>query len=105
MEEIILSENCFGLDVEVDGESLFMHEYDNRDPEFIRSLRLKLINRLLELENQLDMDDLTLICDIIINKDGYEMDYDNSKFAESCDQCGNYNHTHIYTKLEDEEKS
>jgi hypothetical protein len=28
MKKIILSENCFGPDVEIDGESLFIHEYD-----------------------------------------------------------------------------
>ena len=31
MKKIRLSENCFGPDVEIDDESLFIHEYDNRN--------------------------------------------------------------------------
>jgi hypothetical protein len=45
MKEIILNENCFGPDVEIDGESLFIHEYDNRDPKLIEGLQDKLISK------------------------------------------------------------
>ena len=35
MKKIELSENCFGVDVLIDDESLFTHEFDNRKPNLI----------------------------------------------------------------------
>lgn len=98
MEQIILSENCFGLDVEVNGESLFTHEYDVRNPEIIKGLKLKLINSLVEMVDDLDIDDLTFIAEIVVKKGHYEMDDENSKYTDYCEQCGNYNHKYIYNK-------
>ena len=46
MKKITLSENCFGVDVYVDDESLFIHEYDNRNPEMISDLQDKLLDKL-----------------------------------------------------------
>lgn len=98
MEQIILSENCFGLDVEVNGESLFTHEYDNRDPEFIKGLKLKLINSLVDIVDNLDIADLAKISDIVVENGNYEMDNENSTSDDYCEQCGNYNYNHIYNK-------
>lgn len=99
MREIRLSENCFGPDVEIDGESLFIHEYDNRNPEMISDLQDQLIDKLKSLKNSLGMSDWTEIAMMVINGGGeFEYDEDNSKEYESCEQCGNWNHTHIYIK-------
>jgi len=104
MKEIKLIESCFGPDVIIDDESIFIHEYDNRDPKFVEGLRKKLLDKLIDIQDQLDMSDWTDICEVIIKHYGFELDYDNSKYSKSCDQCGNYNHTHIYNKLEDEKE-
>ena len=99
MKKIRLSENCFGPDVEIDDESLFIHEYDNRNPEMISDLQDQLIDKLKSLKNNLGMSDWTEIAMMFINGgDEFEYDVDNSKEYESCDQCGNWNHNHIYIK-------
>ena len=99
MKKIRLSENCFGPDVEIDDESLFIHEYDNRNPEMISDLQDKLIDKLKSLKNNLGMSDWTEIAMMVINGgDEFEYDVDNSKEYEPCDQCGNWNHNHIYIK-------
>ena len=51
MNKIGLSENCFGTDVEIDDESLFIHEYDNRSPEMVNDLQDKLIDNLRLIKN------------------------------------------------------
>jgi hypothetical protein len=99
MKKIRLSENCFGPDVEIDDESLFIHEYDNRNPEMISDLQDQLIDKLKSLKNNLGMSDWTEIAMMVINGgDEFEYDVDNSKEYEPCDQCGNWNHNHIYIK-------
>lgn len=99
MKKIRLSENCFGPDVEIDDESLFIHEYDNRNPEIISELQDQLIDKLKSLKNNLGMSDWTEITMMVINSgDEFEYDVDNSKEYEPCDQCGNWNHNHIYIK-------
>jgi hypothetical protein len=99
MKKIRLSENCFGPDVEIDDESLFIHEYDNRNPEMISDLQDQLIDKLKSLKNNLGMSDWTEITMMVINGgDEFEYDVDNSKEYEPCDQCGNWNHNHIYIK-------
>lgn len=99
MNRIELSENCFGVDVEINGESLFTHEYDNRNPELVDDLKLKIINKLSNIRQKLSPQDWTDICDIILNNtDEYEYDIENSMEVSRCDQCGNYNHKHIYLK-------
>jgi hypothetical protein len=101
MKKIELSENCFGVDVEIDGESLFTHEYDNRSPELVDELKLNVISKLSEVRHKLSPQDWTNICDIIFsNTDEYEYDVDNSREVDRCDQCGNYNHRHVYLKKE-----
>jgi hypothetical protein len=99
MNKISLSENCFGVDVEIDDESLFIHEYDNRSPEMINGLQDKLIDNLRLIKNKLSMNDWTEIVQMIINHgDEFEYDVENSMDYKSCDQCGNLNHNHIYNK-------
>ena len=78
--KIILSENCFGPDVEIDDESLFIHEYDNRNPEIISDLQDQLIDKLKSLKNNLSMSDWTEIAMMVINScDEFEYDVENSQ--------------------------
>jgi hypothetical protein len=101
MKEIILSENCFGVDVEIDGESLFTHEYDNRSPELVDNLKLNVISKLFEIRHKLSPKDWTDICNVILNNtDEYGYNVDNSLNVSSCGQCGNYNYRDIYIKKE-----
>lgn len=101
MKEIVLSENCFGIDVEVDGESLFVHEYDNRDVKQISKLKEDLILKLLEIKDQLGMNDWTQIAEmVVITSKEFEYDTENSIEFEHCSQCGNYDHRYIYKKTE-----
>ena len=51
MKKIVLSENCFGPDVEINGESLFIHEYDNRNLEIANVANNPLIEQIHMLEN------------------------------------------------------
>jgi|LakMenE01Jun11ns_1017448.scaffolds.fasta_scaffold9927987_10 hypothetical protein len=106
MKKIILSENCFGPDVEIDGESLFIHEYDNRDPKLIEHLQDKLISKLKELKNVIRMNDWTTIAEIVTELSGeYEYKIDESDEGTSCNQCGNYNHKYVYIKKEYDKES
>ena len=45
MKKIELVEDCFGPDVRVNGESLFIHEYDNRNVEDIQKLKEEIPKR------------------------------------------------------------
>lgn len=104
MKEIIISENCFGPDVIVNGESLFIHEYDNRDPKLIEGLQDSLISKLHELKPSIGMSDWTTIAEIVVNLSGeYEYDEENSIDYSSCDQCGNWNHKKIYKKINEKD--
>lgn len=99
MNKIVLSENCFGNEVEIDGESLFTHEFDNRSPEMINGLKDDVINKLRTLKEELSVQDWSDIAHMIItNSDDFEYDTENSSDYTSCDQCGNLNHNHIYNK-------
>jgi len=99
MKEIILKENCFGPDVEIDGESLFIHEYDNRDPKVIEDIQDNLITKLHELKGSIGMNDWTIIAEIIVKlSDDFEYNVEESDEENSCDQCGNYNHKYVYNK-------
>jgi hypothetical protein len=100
MNEIILSEDCFGVDVKVNGESLFVHEYDNRDLKKIDELKEGLILGLLKVKEHLTMDNWTQIAEILaVTSREFEYDTDNSIEFEHCSQCGNYNHKYIYKKI------
>jgi hypothetical protein len=100
MEEIVISENCFGPDVIVNGESLFIHEYDNRDPKIIKDLQDSLISKLHELKSDMGMNDWTNIAEIVVSlSEEYEYDEESSIDYNSCEQCGNWNHKKIYKKI------
>jgi len=106
MKEIILNKNCFGPDVEIDGESLFIHEYDNRDPKLIEGLQDKLISKLHELKGGMGMNDWTTIAELIVQLSGeYEYQTDLSDEGTSCNQCGNYNHKYVYKKIKNDKES
>ena len=97
MKEIILKENCFGPDVEIDGESLFIHEYDNRNPKVIEDIQDNLITKLHELKGNIGMNDWTVIAEIIVKLSGdFEYNVEESDEGNSCDQCGNWNHRYVY---------
>jgi hypothetical protein len=97
MKKIILRENCFGPDVEIDGESLFIHEYDNRDPKLVETIQDELILKLQELKSGMGMDDWTVIAEIIVKLSGdFEYNVEESDEGNSCDQCGNWNHRYVY---------
>jgi hypothetical protein len=99
MNKIEISEGCFGLDVLIDGESLFIHEYDNRNPEMINDLQDDLIDKLKTLKGGMGMNDWSMIAEIIVKLSGdYEYDVENSDEGDSCDQCGNWNYKYIYNK-------
>ena len=99
MKKIILKENCFGPDVEIDGESLFIHEYDNRNPKVIEDIQDNLITKLHELKGSIGIDDWTIIAEIIVKlSDDFEYNVEESDEGNSCDQCGNYNHKYVYNK-------
>jgi hypothetical protein len=101
MKKITISENCFGVDVEIDDESLFTHEYEKRTPEYVSVLQDKMVDKLKSLKDKLSMSDWVDIANIIIDKaDEFEFDVENSKDYQSCDQCGNWNYNHIYVKKE-----
>jgi hypothetical protein len=100
MNEIILLEDCFGSNVLINGESLFEHEYDNRDPKLVGELKNEVISTLFKIKNELDMNDWSTIIEIIMSRsDDYEYDVEKSKEGESCDQCGNWNHKYVYNKV------
>jgi len=97
MKELILLENCFGPDVIVDGESLFIHEYDNRDPKVIEDIQDNLITKLHELKGGMGMNDWTVIAEIIVKLSGnFEYNVEESDEGNSCNQCGNWNHRYVY---------
>lgn len=98
MKKFVISENCFGPDVEVNDESLFSHEYDNRDPKMLSDLKTQVLEVLKENQEKLDISDWTSILEIISEKDErYERDEENST-TSSCNQCGNWNYTYTYIK-------
>ena len=104
MKKIELSESCFGPDVEIDGESLFIHEYDNRKPELIENLQIELIEKLKSSRHELGMNHWYQIAEIVTSvSSDFEFDVDESNEGDSCGQCGNYNWNYIY-KLKEHDK-
>ncbi len=96
--KISLSDACFGPNVSIDGESLFMDEYDSRTDDEIRNLRLRLIDELVKIINDVDMSDLKVIAEIVVTR-GIEFEYNESESHTSdCEQCGSYNTREVYDK-------
>ena len=102
MKKIEISEACLGHDVLVDGESLFTHEYDNRSPENINNLKSTFILKLDEIKDKLDIMDWVAIAEIITSRsDEFEMNDDESKDYDKCDECGNYGYSLVYNKKDE----
>lgn len=101
MKKIVISEGCFGPDVEIDGESLFVHEYDNRKPETIDNLQIELIEKLKLIRGGLGMNHWYQIAEIVTSvTNDFEFDVDESNEGDSCGQCGNYNWKYVFNKIE-----
>jgi hypothetical protein len=98
INKIELIEGCYGTDVCINDESLFLHEYDNRSEEDIRNLKISLINELLNIVDNINLNDLKYIGEIITTiSDDFE--YLEEKSNEgTCDQCGNWNYKSTYIK-------
>jgi hypothetical protein len=98
INKIELSEGCYGPDVEINGESLFLHEYDKRTEEEVREYKIAFINELLKVVDNINMIDLKYIGEIItINSDSFEYIEEESS-ENTCDQCGNWNYKQVYIK-------
>lgn len=93
-------ENCFGPDVIIDGESLFIHEYDNRDPKVIEDIQDNLITKLHELKDGMGMNNWHAIAEMVTQlSDEYEYQVELSDEGTSCNECGNYNYKYVYKKI------
>ena len=100
IDNIELSEGCYGPDIMINGESLFIHEYDNRTEEEVREYKILLIKELLEIVDIINMNDLRFIGEIItFNNNKYELiEEEASEYI--CNQCGNWNYKQIFVKNE-----
>jgi predicted house-cleaning noncanonical NTP pyrophosphatase (MazG superfamily) len=98
MKTIEIGEGCFGPSVVIDGENIHLHEYDERGEEYIRQLKLKLIEELKNNIDNVPLYELRSISEIVVTYgDGWS--YQNEESRKSfCYQCGNYNYTDIYIK-------
>ena len=106
MKKIEISEACLGHDVLVDDESLFTHEYDNRSPEYVNNLKSSFILKLDEIKDKLDIMDWVAIAEIITSRsDEFEMNDDESKDYDKCDECGNYGYKLVYNKKQNDAES
>jgi hypothetical protein len=101
INKIKLSEGCYGPDIEINGESLFLHEYDNRTEEDVREHKIALINELLKIVDNINIIDLKYIGEII-GSSSHSFEFIEEESSEStCDQCGNWNYTHVYKKIDE----
>lgn len=99
MKEIVISEGCFGPDISINNESLFIHEYDSRPEEYVYQLKLILVTELIKNVNNLSIYDLISIGEMIVNNSNeWELCEDNSN-ENTCDQCGNWNYTNTFKKI------
>jgi hypothetical protein len=98
MKMIEVGEHCFGPFVIVDGENTHLHEYDERGEEYIRQLKLKIVEELKKNIDNIPMYELRSISEIVVTYSG-EWSYMTEESSRShCEQCGNYNYTDIYIK-------
>jgi hypothetical protein len=98
METIEYGKHCFGTFVRINGEDLHIHEYDERPEEYVRELKLKLINELSKIVDRFSLYDLQTIAEIITqNNNDWEYDEELSR-SHTCDQCGDYNYNEKYNR-------
>jgi hypothetical protein len=100
--KLSMSEACFGPNVSIDDESLFQDEYDNRSDDEIRELRMRLINELSAIVNNLDMMDLKTIGEIVVSRSNSFEYIEEESSTTDCDQCGNYNTRETYVKRDNQ---
>ena len=106
MKKIELNESCFGQDVLIDDESLFVHEFDNRDPKKIDSLKDDLLNTLCKLKERFGMNDWYQLAEMVVTiSEEYDYSVEESNEGTSCEQCGNYNWNYIYKTKEHDKES
>lgn len=99
MKKIRIGEGCFGPKVSIDDESLFVDDMSEPRETFERAEELKklLIKELEVLIPKMDMMDFRAIAEIIANRGEWECEEDST---DTCDQCGNYNWSQIYKKVD-----
>lgn len=102
MNKIEYGDSCFGSFVIVDDENLHLHEYDNRNEEYVNELKLKLVNELLPIAKFLSINDLKTIAEIVTQYDNDWVLDEESSDTSTCDQCGNYNYTEVFRKKDNE---
>lgn len=99
MNVIEYGEHCYGSYVIIDGENINQSEFDDRSDEYIRQLKLKLINELPNVVDNLSSYQLRHIAEIITqNNSDWDFDEDGSR-SNKCDQCGNYNYSEVYRRI------
>lgn len=101
MNIIELIESCYGPDIRIDNESLFLHEYDERSEEYIIQLKLRLLTELIKNVKNLSIHDCISIGEIIVSNDDWE-NIDDESYQSTCDQCGNYNYKNKYKRFKNE---
>lgn len=96
IETIELSEGCFGPDIEINGESLIIQEYNQDKEERVYELRKLLIQELLKNVEKINSNDLLNIGEIVVTlSDNFDFSEEES-YESSCDQCGNWNYGNKY---------
>lgn len=106
MNELIISEGCFGPSVYIDGDSLRLEEKEyDWDEEKVKihnekadKAQDKLIQELILVKSKLGIDSWSQIAEIVARYGKFDFDEANSDEGSSCDQCGNYNTRSIYNK-------
>ena len=105
MNKIELIEHCFGPIVRIDDESIhYDEEYDNRTEEYVDSIKMKIINSLMEVRDSLDVRDYYDICQIMTSRNREWVFNEVESSMDDCDQCGNYNHNEVFYKNDIEPK-
>jgi hypothetical protein len=100
--KIEISKGCFDEDVRIDGVSIFKRESDTRTNDELDNAQQSLIDELSKIKSSLNIQDWVEIADILTGRSReFEYDVENSHDTDQCDQCGDYNWNHIYTKIED----
>ena len=99
--ELVISEGCFGPTVNINGESLFKGEYDQRSDSDVDKLQQILLDEISKIKSNLDMYDWAQIAQILASRGNFQYNESESNDGDSCEQCGNWNYCSSYTKIED----
>jgi hypothetical protein len=97
MKEIILTENCFGPDVIIDGQTVFDYMFDNRDPKEVEKIHKDIVSKLFDLRDKMTTGDWYKIVKMIIDKSNdYKYNTDQSEEMVLCPDCMSKNHKYVY---------